>query len=1279
MADEVKVRITASAEEVGEAARKAAQELANAARLIVGQITPAQAAVGGLGVAVAQAAAAAQEAGGRIATSFAAIGEAASASQRLFSESTTAIATGVERMGAGLADAARVATGQFEPAKVAVGGLAEAITAAAQTAERARGIGNLWQGLADGSQAARAGVEGLARGISEAARAATANTAITNLFQGIADGARTATSAEVQFKTMFEGIGRAASSAASTAGSAIKSISAGIVVFNQGLDLLSRGARLVESAWAGSIGAVVSRGGELDDLARRFGTTADSVSRLDFVARQAGVSVEPLFQGYRTLSRVLVEAGEAGSEANRTLVGGLKLTTAEIEHLKTLKPEDAILAVGRALDAYPDSAEKAAAAQTLFGRGAETVFQLLRQGDEEIRRSAALAERLGVVMDTETAKAADRLGDALGTTDSAWQGFLAHALGGPDFLNRLATQVENAVVKFSDMARAIPDERVQQLQGAVEGLITAAANFATGSGPQMVETLTKIVNALSWIIEHAPSAGSALQAAAGAGVGYAMGGLPGAALLGTTGAVHGGVNDYLAGLQSQATAPPWQGGTGRIPIGQSGGEIGETSATPTDIAAADAAAARASSRKRLVIPGAPDSGGGGISEAGEAFFRDQERQLQVERENAARRLEIIRGFTEQAKLLFGERSEEYQKQIDIQTDAEVAAADESKDVLRVRIDAERDGALAALDLKRQAREADFREGRITEAQANIALKEYWDERYDIVVAALDKIGALTDDPVRQAQLAAMRGAAVAEQTAGKTAVDLAPSKTPAPERAGHALAEGTIDFQALADQADQTFAQIGRAQDKMIADMVAGTFEWRKAWRSAAVGVGQELAVAGAQMVRTALADVAKMVAGWILGETTKTTATATGEEARIAIKRASNLKDVFMAAKTAAANAYSAMSGVPYVGPILGAAAAVAVFAAVMALGSFKEGGNVPEDMLAQVHKDEMVLPAAIADSVRAMASGATGGTTQEGAAAGVPAAAGAPGPAGDPGAPKGDEDPGRPRREGDAGGGVAGADKDKTGAGAIGLTVTPPAFTPVTAGGGGGGGPGGRGIQSVRIVGSSATLSTKSQGGTISTTAEQPVQTTPVGGVMPVQDTQQIKQVMIMNQPLRVAFSAITSMFTVYGAPFGVGISAGIGFMSAFAKGGDVPEDMIAKLHAKEMVLPAYLAEGLRSILVTGAPPSAFPDDVVASTRASQRLGSRVGGAMAERSDEERAALTGALAEVGLNHFEQHNSFQMIDGRGAREFIEDNGLAIAEQGWKHTTRQNHGLRGRR
>lgn len=86
--------------------------------------------------------------------------------------------------------------------------------------------------------------------------------------------------------------------------------------------------------------------------------------------------------------------------------------------------------------------------------------------------------------------------------------------------------------------------------------------------------------------------------------------------------------------------------------------------------------------------------------------------------------------------------------------------------------------------------------------------------------------------------------------------------------------------------------------------------------------------------------------------------------------------KTVVNSAVEAAARAWAATVGIPVVGPILAPVAAAASFTGVLAFGgsiASAAGGwdNVPADQLAMVHKSEMILPAPLAESIRAMAGG--------------------------------------------------------------------------------------------------------------------------------------------------------------------------------------------------------------------------------------------------------------------------------------------------------------------
>ena len=155
---------------------------------------------------------------------------------------------------------------------------------------------------------------------------------------------------------------------------------------------------------------------------------------------------------------------------------------------------------------------------------------------------------------------------------------------------------------------------------------------------------------------------------------------------------------------------------------------------------------------------------------------------------------------------------------------------------------------------------------------------------------------------------------------------------------------------------------------------------WGQAWKGFMVSIG-----------KTFDQQVAGMVAKWIMGESLKTQATAGSVMAQVALtawaslKKAAiwaweGLKYIVTEGYKAAAGAYSAIVSIPYVGPFLAPVAAGVALAAVMSMAgriSSAAGGwgKVPGDQLAQIHKDEMVLPAQYADGLRAMLEHGGGG----------------------------------------------------------------------------------------------------------------------------------------------------------------------------------------------------------------------------------------------------------------------------------------------------------------
>ncbi len=140
----------------------------------------------------------------------------------------------------------------------------------------------------------------------------------------------------------------------------------------------------------------------------------------------------------------------------------------------------------------------------------------------------------------------------------------------------------------------------------------------------------------------------------------------------------------------------------------------------------------------------------------------------------------------------------------------------------------------------------------------------------------------------------------------------------------------------------------------------------------------------------------ARSLQNWIAAEAAKLLSTQTTSAQVVAAETAAapeaattqalaDIQAISGSAAQGAAAAYAAMAGIPVVGPEMGAEAAAQTYAAIMAFAGMVPaaagGWDVPADSLAYLHKQEMVLPASLAQGVRGLVAGggretgATGG----------------------------------------------------------------------------------------------------------------------------------------------------------------------------------------------------------------------------------------------------------------------------------------------------------------
>ena len=198
-------------------------------------------------------------------------------------------------------------------------------------------------------------------------------------------------------------------------------------------------------------------------------------------------------------------------------------------------------------------------------------------------------------------------------------------------------------------------------------------------------------------------------------------------------------------------------------------------------------------------------------------------------------------------------------------------------------------------------------------------------------------------------------------------------------QAKHAQKLGQIDNKAAAEQIktfESVFSGVQSSFSSSISGMIQGTTKFTQAIRNLSTTILSNFVSMGVSMVSDWLKKQVMMTTITATQEAAKTGLTATGEATRSGLAVDGATTQVSANAASAASGAASSQAAIPIVGPALGAAAAVAMLALVLGFsGGIKSasGGwdKIPGDQVAQVHKDEMILPAELADGVRSNLGG--------------------------------------------------------------------------------------------------------------------------------------------------------------------------------------------------------------------------------------------------------------------------------------------------------------------
>lgn len=227
---------------------------------------------------------------------------------------------------------------------------------------------------------------------------------------------------------------------------------------------------------------------ELSLLAQKTGISTEALSQLQYAASQSGV--EDLSTSLIKFNKNISEAASGSKEQ----VQAFKALGISQNEIAASSPEELFTRVAEQLSKYADGANKTGLAQKFFGKTGADLIPVLNEGEKGIARLRAEADKLGLTIGSDTAKAANDFNDSLDRLKAGVSGVGRQIV--TDLTPRLTQFADfmsdpQTIENLSKFGAAI----VSSLGAAVE-TVTALTSGATRLYDFLASTPTELVDVM---------------------------------------------------------------------------------------------------------------------------------------------------------------------------------------------------------------------------------------------------------------------------------------------------------------------------------------------------------------------------------------------------------------------------------------------------------------------------------------------------------------------------------------------------------------------------------------------------------------------------------------------------------------------------------------------------------------------------------------------------------------------------------------------------------------
>lgn len=255
-------------------------------------------------------------------------------------------------------------------------------------------------------------------------------------------------------------------------GAGFSRLQAGLITANQTFALLGRTLAAAERLFNSTLGAAVQRADKLMGLSRAAQVSAAGLSRLEYAAQQAGVSLDALAPSFRVLNANLANLDKKGNDTAKVFralgIDGKRLA-ADLQS----DPARAVVTLAKGFDQFEDGARKAQAAQAVFGRGYGDWLRLLAEGPAALEANIKASDRFGRSLSSSAIDGLDRLGDSIDAAKASLAGFTDRIFSD----ERLVAALGDAFESIAEGIAAVDPNAIRSIADSVAQLANAAAQL----------------------------------------------------------------------------------------------------------------------------------------------------------------------------------------------------------------------------------------------------------------------------------------------------------------------------------------------------------------------------------------------------------------------------------------------------------------------------------------------------------------------------------------------------------------------------------------------------------------------------------------------------------------------------------------------------------------------------------------------------------------------------------------------------------------------------------